>query len=194
MISDVETVPGLRYHRDYLSHTEQADLLAIIEGQPWLPGLRRRVQHYGYRYDYTRRVVDGSSYLGPLPDWAQRLARQVTEENQLEQVPDQLIVNEYLPGQGISGHIDCVPCFGDTILSISLGSPCIMLFTHAKTGAQVPVLVEARSLVVMQGEARYGWRHSIPARKADVVGGRRIERGRRVSLTFRTVVGQGEMR
>lgn len=188
MLADVEMVPGLRYYPDYLSHEEQADVLAIIDGQPWLPGLKRRVQHYGYRYDYTRRAVDGSSYLGPLPEWGQQVARKVTKKKQLELVPNQLIVNENLPGQGISGHIDCVPCFGDTILSISLGSSCVMLFTHAKTDAQVPVLLDARSLVIMQSEARYGWKHSIPARKADVVGGRRIERSRRISVTFRTVL------
>ena len=63
-----------------------------------------------------------------------------------------------------------------------------MLFTHTRTAVQVPVLVEPGSLVVMQGEARYGWKHSIPPRKTDVYQGQRIERGRRVSLTFRKVM------
>ncbi len=54
--------------------------------------------------------------------------------------------------------------------------------------AQVPVLVEARSLLLMQGEARYHWQHAIPARKVDVVAGTRIVRGRRISLTFRSVI------
>ena len=37
-------------------------------------------------------------------------------------MPDQLIVNEYQPGQGISAHIDCEPCFKNTIVTVSLGS------------------------------------------------------------------------
>jgi hypothetical protein len=39
----------------------------------------------------------------------------------------------------------------------------------------------------LAGEARYDWRHAIPGRKIDKVDGRAVVRGRRVSLTFRTV-------
>jgi alkylated DNA repair dioxygenase AlkB len=44
-----------------------------------------------------------------------------------------------------------------------------------------------RSLLVLAGEARTAWTHAIPARKSDVVEGARVARGRRVSVTFRTV-------
>lgn len=40
----------------------------------------------------------------------------------------------------------------------------------------------------MQGEARHAWLHGIPPRKADVYGGKKIERARRMSLTFRNIV------
>ena len=149
------------------------------------------MQHYGYRYDYRSRTVGRDSYLGPLPGWAAQLAARLVDDTPVEREPDQLIINEYLPGQGISAHVDCVPCFGDVVLSISLGSSCVMTFTDPTTGTGVPVLLEPGTLVVMSGDARYRWRHSIAARKADVVDGRRIERGRRVSLTFRTVVVEG---
>ncbi len=188
MEASTVVVPGLSYLSAYLDSDEQTALLAIIDQQPWLSDLKRRVQHYGYHYNYVRRSVDSMSYLGPLPDWAARLARRLTEDQGMEHVPDQVIVNEYLPGQGVSSHIDCIPCFGPTVVSISLGSACVMLFTHATEGTQVPILVEAGSLVVMSGDARFRWKHSIPARKADVVGERKIVRGRRVSLTFRTVL------
>jgi alkylated DNA repair dioxygenase AlkB len=65
-----------------------------------------------------------------------------------------------------------------------------MLFWHPRTGVQVPILIEPGSLYVMQGEARYQWKHGIMARKSDVYSGRRIQRGRRISLTFRTVIQQ----
>ena len=63
-----------------------------------------------------------------------------------------------------------------------------MLFTHTRSHEQVPLLVEPGSLVVMPEEACYTWKHSIPARKADVSQGQRLERGRRISLTFRIVI------
>lgn len=188
MIDAGPTVPGLRYIATYLTLEEQAALAAVIDEQPWLTDLKRRVQQYGYRYNYTGRTVDTSMFLGPLPIWASRLAQRLHHDGYTPELPDQVIVNEYEPGQGISSHIDCVPCFGDTILSLSLLSSCMMLFTHSRSQAQSSLFLEPGSLLVMQGEARYTWRHSIPARKSDVYNDQKIMRGRRLSLTFRTVI------
>jgi alkylated DNA repair dioxygenase AlkB len=160
----------------------------MIDQQVWLTDLKRRVQHYGYRYNYTHRTIDPSLFLGALPPWAARIAERVHRDGYTATVPDQVIVNEYHPGQGISSHVDCVPCFGDTILSVSLLSPCVMLFTKRQSKDQVPILLEPGSLVVMQADARYTWTHSIPARKTDTFNEQKIVRGRRLSLTFRTVV------
>src|SRR5438445_662516 len=81
------------------------------------------------------------------------------------QVPDQVIVNEYEPGQGITPHIDCEPCFGDTVASLTLGSGCVMDFTEVKGPGKASVWLERRSLVVLRDEARYEWRHSIAKSK-----------------------------
>jgi len=45
------------------------------------------------------------------------------------------------------------------------------------------IVLAQRSLVMMYGEARSIWKHSIPARLKD----NGIERGTRISLTFRNV-------
>ena len=63
-----------------------------------------------------------------------------------------------------------------------------MLFSHTQQEERVPVLLEPRSLVVMQGDARYTWKHAILPRKRDEVDGQVIARRRRLSLTFRTVL------
>jgi alkylated DNA repair dioxygenase AlkB len=178
----------LRYAPDYITAQEQADLLAIIDCQPWITDLKRRVQHYGYRYDYKSRSVDPSMFLGPLPDWVAALAGRLHAEGFAPKRLDQLIVNEYQPGQGIASHVDCIPCFGNTILSLSLGSPCVMVLTEILTEVQIPLLMEPCSLVSMTGESRYQWKHGIPARKIDHFQGREIQRGRRLSLTFRSVI------
>jgi alkylated DNA repair dioxygenase AlkB len=191
MMTDVPTVPGLRYIASYLHPAEQTALADVIDQQAWLTDLKRRVQHYGYRYNYTHRTIDSSMFLGALPPWAAHLAERLYRDGYTPTMPDQVIVNEYEPGQGISSHVDCVPCFGDTILSISLLSPCIMLFTQRQSKEQVPILLEPGSLVVMQGDARYHWTHSIPARKTDTYNGQKIVRGRRLSLTLRTIVPSG---
>jgi alkylated DNA repair dioxygenase AlkB len=188
MSTAVVDIPGLHYVAEYLVPEEQTQLLLAIDQQPWLHDLKRRVQHYGYRYDYTRRSIDDSLYLGPLPPWSQPLTERLLRDRWSARPLDQLIINEYLPGQGISSHVDCVPCFDNTIISVSLGSACIMQYTHTTTGAVVPVVLEPGSLVVMAGESRYHWKHGIPARKTDSYQGRTIIRRRRVSLTLRTII------
>lgn len=183
------TIDGLSYLRGYLVPAEESALLESIDAGPWSTELRRRVQHHGYRYDYRRRRVDAADHLGPLPGWAAGLAQRLVRDELAEQAPDQLIVNEYLPGQGISAHVDCVPCFGDTILTISLGSTCVLTMSHPEAAVTpVPVVLEPGSVLRLAGDARYVWRHSIAARRHDVLDGRRRLRQRRVSLTFRRVI------
>ena len=183
----LSAIPGLRYVAAYLAPEEQRELPDDIDQQPWLGDLRRRVQQYGYRYDYTRRTMD-DVYLGPLPGWLLPLAGRLESEGLASNVSNQVIVNEYQPGQGIASHTDSVPSFGDTIVSISLGSPCAMIFTKGSGSDSVSLLLEPGSALVMQRAARYEWQHSIPKRLNDVVDGRRYRRARRVSLTFRTVI------
>ena len=184
----MNAVPGLDYIAVYLDPHQQAALLNTIDRQSWLDDLRRRVQHYGYRYDYARRRVYRELFLGPLPAWGADLAERLRRDGHAPRPLNQLIVNEYLPGQGISPHVDCIPCFHDTILSISLGSSCVMTLSRRDGSGRVDRLLEPGSLLVMTGEARYEMRHGIVARKTDTYGGDRLVRGRRVSLTFRTVL------
>jgi len=178
-------IPGLAYLPDYIDQQQEAELIHAIKAQPWIADLKRRVQHYGYRYDYKARYVTSESYLGPLPEWVSPYCNQLRINGFFPQLPDQVIVNEYEPGQGIAPHIDCVPCFTDTIASLSLNSSCIMQFLHIKTQQKIHMLLEPRSLVVLSGDARYQWQHSIPPRKSDRYKGEVLQRKRRLSLTFR---------
>lgn len=187
-LSDLEKISGLEVIADYISQEDEGFLIQSINNQPWLSDLKRRVQHYGWRYDYKARQVDASLRIGVLPDWLTSYADNLYNEKYFSILPDQIIVNEYLSGQGISPHIDCVPCFTDTIASISLGSACIMDFTHSKTNEKFSVLLEPRSLLVMKGDARYLWKHSIAARKTDTIDGLILKREKRISLTFRKVL------
>ncbi len=182
------SIDGLIYIPDFITKEEERALINNIDAQPWLTDLKRRVQHYGYRYDYKARAVTNEAYLGEIPEWIAPVASRLYDQKLFNKIPDQAIVNEYDPGQGISAHVDCVPCFGDVIASLSLGSSAIMQFTHPQSGERQELYLQERSLIVLSGAARYEWTHSIPARKSDVVQGCKIERTRRLSLTFRTMI------
>jgi alkylated DNA repair dioxygenase AlkB len=180
-------IPGLVHLPAHVGPDEARALLAAVDEGPWLADLARRVQHHGYRYDYKARSVTRESWLGPLPAWAAPLAQRLVSEGHFAALPDQLIVNEYEPGQGIARHVDCVPCFGPTIASLTLGSGCQMDFHEVATGQNTSLYLAPGSLLVLGGPARLDWTHEIRKRQSDEVGGVRVPRSRRVSLTFRTV-------
>lgn len=184
----VQQVVGLRLLDEYIDFNSELALIDQIDLSGWSNELKRRVQHYGYKYDYKLRGLTKDSYLGPLPGWLQLLAQKLCKDGLIGFEPDQAIINEYEPGQGIAPHIDCQPCFADTIVSMSLGSPCCMVFTKQGSNSEkIELLLKRRSILVMQSEARYTWLHSIPARKVDQWP-EPVERKRRVSITFRKVI------
>ncbi|MBO6640184.1 MAG: alpha-ketoglutarate-dependent dioxygenase AlkB [Roseitalea sp.] len=189
LLTEPNALPlGATYIPDFVSSAVEVSLVRQIDAVPWITELKRRVQHYGYGYDYRARTVTDDAYLGPLPDWLMGLGARLKDLGWFKRIPDQVIVNEYEPGQGIAAHIDCVPCFAGTIASLSLLSACTMRFEEQSSGEQLTHILEPRSLLLLQGPARFDWNHAIPARKSDVIEGQRVPRGRRLSLTFRNVV------
>lgn len=191
-LEELEKISGLVYVPYYLTKAEELALWESITTSDWQNDIKRRVQHYGWKYDYRNRFIDYSSFLGQLPLWSLELANRLFKDGHLSKLPDQLIVNEYLPGQGIANHVDCEPCFEDTVISISLGSYCIMDFIHLKSKTKIEALLEPRSLAVIKGSARYEWSHGISARKTDIFKTYKIDRTLRISLTFRNVITNGK--
>jgi alkylated DNA repair dioxygenase AlkB len=165
---------GLSIFENFIDEKEEKELLEFIYNQQWSNALSRRVQHYGYEYSYfppytVKKTVE-------IPEIFQNYI------NQIDESFNQVIVNEYLPGQGIGKHVDHKKLFGDTISSLSLGSATTMIFSYGKE--KYEYYIKPRTLIIMEDDARWKYAHEIPARKKD----NDIERKTRVSLTFRTVV------
>src|SRR4051794_9757966 len=158
--ADVPPIPGLRYLPEYLNETEERALVEAIDGQPWNTEWRRRRQPYGAGYGTRGRAA-------PIPGWGQRLADRMLAGGVTDVPFDQMLVNEYQPGQGIAPHRDYAP-FGRAVVSLSLLSPCVMDFRHAPTGRRERLLLLPRSLLVMSDEARHDWEHGIAPRKRDL--------------------------
>jgi len=179
--------PGASLTADWITPQQEAALIAFLDAGAWSDELKRRVRHFGYRYDYRARRATVESRIGPLPEMLQGLAERLVADGFFLAVPDQVIANEYLPGQGISAHVDCEPCFGEVIASLSLLLACEMRFACLGSGETRAVILPPRSLLLLAGPARHDWTHAIPARQSDVIDGLRVKRQRRVSLTFRTM-------
>ncbi len=182
--------PGSFIIEDFITEAEESMLIGNIDAQPWDNTLQRRTQHYGYKYDYKLRVIDRSNYLGPLPEWMTVVMDRMVAMGVENSRPEQAIVNEYVPGQGISAHLDS-SVFGDTVASLSLMSACVMTFrtihnaATARDAVTFDVLLRPRSLIVLSGDSRYKYTHEIAARKSDMWKGRRSYRTRRCSITYR---------
>ncbi|MCY4518445.1 MAG: hypothetical protein OXB99_14540 [Acidimicrobiaceae bacterium] len=56
---------GLEYRPEFLTPSEEADLLGRIDTLEWLTDISRRVQHYGFKYDYSNRRLDEPARIGP---------------------------------------------------------------------------------------------------------------------------------
>lgn len=183
LVRQPDDPPGLSTIPDFISSDEELALLAEVDRGGWLPDLSRRVQHYGWKYDYKARKVESSSYMGPLPGWAADLAERLLRHGLVRELPDQVIVNEYVASQGIAKHIDCPSCFRGPVVTISLGESWAMLFRSPDGVQKIERVLQRGSAVVLDGEVRERWTHEIPKRKKEGA----ILRGRRVSLTFRKV-------
>ncbi|KAH9002454.1 hypothetical protein EDB86DRAFT_3041332 [Lactarius hatsudake] len=111
----------------------------------------------------------------------------------------QAIINLYRPGEGIAPHVDLLNRFGDGIVGVSLGGGVAMRFARVGGGGEEYELwLPPRSVIVLTGEARYGWTHGIPARERDRVeeeggGWRWHYREPRVSVTFRWLLPGAEI-
>jgi alkylated DNA repair dioxygenase AlkB len=168
---------GFLYQPNFLSETEEADLLRTIEslnfGTYDFRGYiaKRRVVAYGGGYESgTRRMAITADvipeYLRGIRGRAAAVAGMPADDIV------QAMVTEYSVGTPIGWHRDS-PQFG-TIIGVSLRgcarlrlkpwkSPGVNL--EAQDGRIISVPLEPRSIYVMSGEARWNFQHSIPAVK-----------------------------
>ena len=159
-------IKGLHYLPKFITPEEQAEIAANIDASPWRKDLKRRVQHYGYVYDYRARKIEPKHYLGDLPDFLEPLAERIfSQTNLFSGKPVQAIVNEYVGNQGISFHYDALT-FGPEIATISLMEPWRMEFHPSYDRDRVfgdrNAVLEVGSCLIMTGDSRYKWYHSIP--------------------------------
>nr|XP_023020411.1 alkylated DNA repair protein alkB homolog 8 isoform X1 [Leptinotarsa decemlineata] len=187
--------PGLVILKDYISPEEEKYLLKLFNFDSTTNQMKhRQVRHFGYEFRYDINNVDKDKPLEEkIPNECDYLWTRLQNTDFKHFRPDQLTVNHYSPGQGIPHHVDTHSAFEDPIVSLSLQSPVVMDF---KRGAKhFCVTLPQRSLAIMSGESRYDWSHGITPRKFDIIHSlgsfNSLERGTRVSLTFRKVL-QGE--
>lgn len=122
----VGSVPTLFYIPDFVSDSDQNLLLNHIYTAPvskWKSLKNRRLQNWG-------GIVHEKGLLPQdLPAWLTKITEKISNESSLfPSAINHVLINEYLPNQGIMPHQDG-PAYFPVVAILSLGSPAVMDFT-----------------------------------------------------------------
>ncbi|KPJ01040.1 Alkylated DNA repair protein alkB-like 8 [Papilio xuthus] len=175
---------GLCIIEDFISKEEEEKLIEVFDWENEKPNLKnRQVRHFGYEFRYGSNDVDLDAPLSDkIPKDCNIFWTRLKKYDINLEPPDQLTVNKYIPGQGIPLHVDRHSPFGSTILSVSLGSSVVMDWRH-HSGLNIPIDIPPRSMLIMQGAARYDWQHGIQPRTWDpIIDHRILEDGQRIKV------------
>ncbi|KAJ9598243.1 hypothetical protein L9F63_011064 [Diploptera punctata] len=197
--------PTVYYIPNFITEEEEKRIIDQVNGAPkpkWTQLSHRRLQNWG-GIPHPRGMI-----------WLTVFTERVGKLNLFGgKQPNHVLVNEYLPGQGIMPHLDG-PLFYPTVTTISCGSNAKLEFfepradndnsSHFEESAQqiASLLLERRSLVVLQDDMYTKYLHSIAEVHSDTIQGTEanlqqcgihyevgtvLQRGTRISLTIRHV-------
>ena len=198
---------GLAYIPNFITEEEEKWLVQYAYSSQWdeQGKMNRRVCQYGFSFDYEsgNKLKKGK----PMPTVFQFLIDRITKiteatpgrgaypvacEDSTPWIPNQVIVNEYLPGQGIGMHIDKPQLFDQNILTLILHCPVALKLIpkgpRKRSHVFRELLLKKRSIFCLSGPSRYTHQHGIPSTKIDVVNGVRNKRGTCIAITFRRVL------
>ncbi|CAM0871288.1 unnamed protein product [Alopecurus aequalis] len=130
----VGSIPTVLYVPDFISQTEQSQLLHHIYQAPapkWKTLKNRRLQNWG-------GVVHEKGLLSQaLPQWLTKITDRICQSTGLfPSAINHVLINEYHPNQGIMPHQDG-PAYFPVVAIISLASPVVIDFSpHGKLRRQ----------------------------------------------------------
>jgi len=61
--------------------------------------------HYSYKFDYTANAVDRTPLPWDIPVECLNLMERLRQQSLISQLPDQMTVNQYQPGQGNNSDV-----------------------------------------------------------------------------------------
>lgn len=197
--------PTAYYISEFIDENEEISILSNIYAAPkpkWTQLSNRRLQNWG-GVPHNKGMIAES-----IPAWLDKYLEKIHSINVMTgKRPNHVLVNEYIPGQGIMPHLDG-SLFYPTITTISVGSHIILKFLEPATDNETspkPVfsfLLEPRSLLVLQDELFSKYLHCIDEVEKDTlddsvvnlnkcsekyVKGTTVNRVTRISLTIRHV-------
>ncbi|GAB6029283.1 Alpha-ketoglutarate-dependent dioxygenase alkB 6 [Chamberlinius hualienensis] len=191
----IKGVPDLAYYiPNFVSEAEEKMLLKEIYSVPkpkWKQLSNRRLQNWGGLPHPKGMLVE------TVPQWLQTWVDKVSALNVFDgKIPNHVLINEYLAGQGIMPHTDG-PLFYPTISTINLGSHTVLNFykpilqsgesvaatenevnihsseetfnVDPQSGASFSLLLLPRSCLILKGSLYHDYHHGIDEKVSDVL-------------------------
>ncbi|XP_026805127.1 alpha-ketoglutarate-dependent dioxygenase alkB homolog 6 [Rhopalosiphum maidis] len=195
------------YIPNFITEDQESYIMEKVNSAPkpkWCQLKNRRVQNWG-GMPHIKGLIPET-----IPDWLKGFMDQVDGLHVFPSTnkPNHVLINEYLSGQGIMPHLDG-SLFFPTISTITCGSHTVLNFyMPLKDEAVVSnekvysVLLERRSLLVLQGKMYTEYMHGIEEISNDIIDdnisnitycgsnyqkGISLTRNKRISLTIRNV-------
>lgn len=176
------------YIPNFITSEEEQQILSQVYRAPkpkWTQLLNRRLINYGGIPHPNGMVAE------EIPEWLQNFIDKINNLSIFEsQKANHVLVNEYLPGQGIMPHSDG-PLFYPTISTISCGSHTVLEFLKRekplvvesiessemgmainmpeKNDILFKLLLEPRSLLILKDSLYHEYLHSISEIEQDVL-------------------------
>eukprot|EP01137_Pigoraptor_chileana_P035421 Opistho-2@29406 len=124
-----QALPHAYYIPNFITEDEEKMLLEQVYAAPkpkWTILKDRRLQNWGGLPNAKGMVAED------LPRWLSGLGGRLTELGVFPKQPNHVLVNEYLPNQGIMPHEDG-PIFDPVIATVNLGSHTVIDFYRFMT-------------------------------------------------------------
>ncbi|KAM3726454.1 Alpha-ketoglutarate-dependent dioxygenase alkB [Dirofilaria immitis] len=201
--------PTIRYIPNFITAEEEKFLLSKIYSVPkpkWQQLLSRRLQNWGGVVGKGFLIADG--FIPPWLDSVIDKLMALGDTFPSDKRPNHVLVNEYLPGQGIMAHTDGL-AFYPMVTTISLSSDTLIDYykpidlkrNNVKEERYLgSIFLERRSLILVSDDAYTNCLHGIADRPFDVISnhifnlesinrhiGEVMSRDLRVSLTIRNI-------
>lgn len=177
-------INGIHVIENFINEIEENQLISTIDRRkPWVLSQEgRRKQDYGPKVSFLKRKASVGDF-GGFPSFAVNLFERMQAQHSdlmKDFVPVEFCILEYTPERGsyIRPHYDDTWIWGDRLITVNLLSGTSLRLTKEFKIPPYEIVIKmpARSLVVVQGEARYNWHHSIC--RYDI-------KARRVAMTWR---------
>ena len=161
-ISPFQILEELWVIPDYITADLESSILDRgVASSLFTPLRGRNVQNHGGTV-----TSSGLSDKTPLPQWLDIFSKRLFDEHIFPLKPNHVLVNEYLPGDGIMPHTDG-PAYYPIVSTLSLGSSAMLHFWDKSRTPEFSVFLPQRSLVIFIGDLYYEKLHSIEMVRSD---------------------------